>query len=257
MHSRQNLWAVAFSFVLLGMLSPVLVPETAFASNTIYIMANGLVSPSGVNITTTDNRTYTFTGNVNDTIVIQRDNIIIDGAGYSLMGTGEEALLLNFRINVTIKNVRVEESQTGIYLYKCSLCNITSNVLTSNSWHAIHLDDSSNNTVGGNDITGNSNRAIYVEYSSYNDIVGNEVSDNYRGIELSALSHYNNISENMIWGNLNEGIILRDCNYNNLCRNNVTGNKSSGIVAGSYSANNTFCDNGLWNNTNTGLISIC
>src|SRR4030042_4033707 len=255
MYARRNLCAIALSFVLLGMLSPVLVPETAFASSTIYITPDGPILPPGVNITTTDNRTYTFTGNVNDTIIIQRDNIIVDGAGYSLMGTGEEALLLMYLTNVTIKNVRVEESQTGIYLYKCSLCNITSNFLTGNSWHAIHLDTSSNNSICDNVVTGNSNRAIYVDYSSHNDILGNEVSNNYKGIELTASSQHNNISGNIISDNLHEGIILGwNCNYNDICENNVTRNTSTGIVIGPYSANNSICDNKLWNNTNTGLV---
>ena len=255
MHSRRNLCAIALSFILLGMLSPVLMPQTAFASSTIYIKSDGSILPSGVNITTTDNRTYTFTGNVNDTIIIQRDNIIVDGVGYSLMGTGEEALLLMYLTNVTIKNVRVEESQTGIYLYKCSLCNITSNVLTGNSWHAINLDTSSNNSICDNVVTGNSNRAIYVDYSSHNDILGNEVSNNYKGIELTASSQHNNISGNIISDNLHEGIILGwNCNYNDICENNVTRNTSTGIVIGPYSANNSICDNRLWNNTNTGLV---
>src|SRR4030065_2521885 len=102
MHSRRNLCAIALSFILLGMLSPVLMPQTAFASSTIYIKSDGSILPSGVNITTTDNRTYTFTGNVNDTIIIQRDNIIVDGEGYSLMRNVEEGLLIISLTNVTV-----------------------------------------------------------------------------------------------------------------------------------------------------------
>ncbi|MGF3573694.1 MAG: hypothetical protein ACQXXG_09805, partial [Candidatus Bathyarchaeia archaeon] len=56
------------------------------ATETIYIQADGSVSPSTAPIQRNGD-VYTFTGKVSDSIWVLRDNIIIDGAGYTLQGT--------------------------------------------------------------------------------------------------------------------------------------------------------------------------
>ena len=53
------------------------------ASGTIYIRADGSIEPITAYITSTDNFTYTFTGNNYDSLEIERDNIIVDGAGFT------------------------------------------------------------------------------------------------------------------------------------------------------------------------------
>jgi len=62
-------------------------------SGTVYIRADGSIDPPGAPVITYDNVTYTLTGNVTsntDGIVVQRNNIIVDGAGYTLQGTYAE-----------------------------------------------------------------------------------------------------------------------------------------------------------------------
>ena len=73
--------------LLIGMLVLVFNIKLVKASGTIYIRADGSIEPSTANITSVDNVTYTFTGNINDHIVVERDNIVVDGAGYSMKGT--------------------------------------------------------------------------------------------------------------------------------------------------------------------------
>ncbi len=62
--------------------------RTVGASTTITITASGEIVPPTALITTLDNITYVFNGNVQDTnLVVQRDNIVIDGQDYLLNGT--------------------------------------------------------------------------------------------------------------------------------------------------------------------------
>jgi hypothetical protein len=53
---------------------------------TIYINSDGSITPSAAPISTLDNVTYTFTDNITNAngIVIERDNILMEGAGYTL-----------------------------------------------------------------------------------------------------------------------------------------------------------------------------
>jgi len=61
----------------------------------IYIRADGSIEPPGAPVSTVDNVTYTLTDNIVDAappenlraITIDRDNIVLDGAGYTLQGT--------------------------------------------------------------------------------------------------------------------------------------------------------------------------
>jgi len=53
--------------------------DTVQALGTIYIRADGSIDPPTAPITTVDNVTYTLTGNIYDSIVVERNNTVIDG----------------------------------------------------------------------------------------------------------------------------------------------------------------------------------
>ncbi|MEM3699489.1 MAG: hypothetical protein QXL57_01285 [Candidatus Bathyarchaeia archaeon] len=58
-------------------------------NGTVYIRADGSVDPPDAPIVTFDNVTYTLTDNITssgDGIIVERDNIIIDGSGYTIQG---------------------------------------------------------------------------------------------------------------------------------------------------------------------------
>jgi len=95
--------AFLMALILVGTLIMTFDIGPVEASGTIYIRADGSIDPSTANITTIDDFTYAFTDNiVNDEIVVQRDNIVIDGAGHTLQGTGSGAgIWLSGRSNVT------------------------------------------------------------------------------------------------------------------------------------------------------------
>jgi len=126
------------------------------ASGTIYIRADGSIDPSTANITTSDYVTYTFTDNNYDSIVVERDNIVIDGKGYTVEGTGSgTGISLSDRNNVTIKNMVVRAFERGI-----------------------RLDDSSNNTISANNVTYNEYGIVLYHSSSKNTLRHNDASDN-------------------------------------------------------------------------------
>ena len=58
-------------------------------TETISIMPDGSVYPDTAPISSADNITYTLTDNIYDvSVIVQRDNIVFDGAGRILQGTG-------------------------------------------------------------------------------------------------------------------------------------------------------------------------
>jgi len=152
---------------------------------------------------------------------VEKNNIVVDGAGYTLQGTGNQVtgngtgIYLGYRYryngtydsrkNVTIKNMQIKYFDHGI-------------------WLDAHT---SNNTVSGNKIT-SCIWGIYLLWSSYNTITGNKITNNYRGIQLVKSSNSNGISANNITNNRN-GIYLFESSQNTINGNNIT-NSEIGIV---------------------------
>jgi len=63
--------------------------QSTKASGTICIRGDGGVDPADAPIFASDNVIYTFTNNINGSFVIERDNIVVDGAGYGLRGSDD------------------------------------------------------------------------------------------------------------------------------------------------------------------------
>jgi parallel beta-helix repeat protein len=149
------------------------------ASGTIYIRANGLVEGTD-KITSADNITYTFTENINDSIVVQRINITIDGDGYMLNGAGTgiyagltvEYVDFPANDNVTIQNVTIIGFGVGIGLISTEVNRIFECTITNNTY-GIWGAETMNNTISGNTITNNS-YGIYFNTAFFTDVYGNQ-----------------------------------------------------------------------------------
>jgi len=155
--------------------------QTVKASGTIYIRADGSIDPPTAPIFTTDNITYTFTDNINDSIVVERDNIVVDGAGYTVQGTvtgWSTGIDLSGRKNVTAKNTQIENFDYGIHLDSSFSNRISGNNITANSHDGIDLIRSSNNSISGNNITANGFYGILLYDSSNNKIFHNSFVNN-------------------------------------------------------------------------------
>ncbi|MGA2767304.1 MAG: C25 family cysteine peptidase [Candidatus Bathyarchaeia archaeon] len=173
----------------------------------VHIRADGSVDPPTAPIQHNGD-VYTLSGNIysdSEGIVIERNNIMLDGAGYTVQGSGGGAagIYLLGRSNVTIKNVAVETHLYGIYLQQCS-----------------------NNTILGTD-TSNNIHGIFLLESSNNNVVETNVTNNYDGISLLSFSDNNSVTGCRITGNngpLGSGIYLY-MSSNNLIYDNIFANE--------------------------------
>jgi parallel beta-helix repeat protein len=182
---KKTASAIMLALLLTSLLALAFNIQPAKASGTIYIRADGSIDPPTAPISTVDNITYTFTDNIYDSIVVERDNIIVDGAGYTVQGTGSgSGISLSERTNVTIRNMEIKAFRIGIY-----------------------FDNSSKNCISGSNIRENS-QGVYVyggnlppeTESCYNGIVGNNITENGGGILLEE-AKLNNVSGNNITAN--------------------------------------------------------
>ena len=114
--------------------------------STIYINSDGTVTPSTAPINVNGD-IYTFEDNIYEQITINKSDIIIDGNGYTLQGTGpgvppsgssSKGLWLRWRNNVTIKNIIISGWGYGIWIWNTDHSLITNNVIT-NCWNGIDL----------------------------------------------------------------------------------------------------------------------
>ncbi|RLG54409.1 MAG: hypothetical protein DRN95_08725, partial [Candidatus Hydrothermarchaeota archaeon] len=222
-------------------------------TGTVYIRADGSVDPPDAPIITYDNITYTLTDNITssaDGIIIERSNIIIDGAGYTLQALGSgRGFYLSGISNVTIKNTNINNFEGGLWLDSSSNNSISGNNIADNR-DGIRLDDSSNNSISGNNMTNNS-YGIRLHYSSNNSISGNNITaNNFYGLWLDSSSN-NSISGNNIADN-RDGLWLHYSSNNSISGNNITANNDDGLWLDDSSNNsisgNNIADNrdGLW-----------
>jgi len=214
--------------VLLLMVSVVLVsiPQIVVvkAEGTIYIRADGAVEGTG-NILR-DGDTYTFTGNIEGSIVVERDSIVLDGAGYTLHGTGNgTGVTLASRHNVRVKNISINAFGTGI-------------AIAPNMIHlGVPSGDSSNNLVSGNTITDTVCGIVLGEASNNNTVSGNTITNSTYGIHVTGgLYELVFTEKNEIRGN-----IITDSKFgihityakNNLLRNNhMSDNQYNFMIGG-------------------------
>jgi hypothetical protein len=87
--SREIIYGLTVSLLLAAVLTALNVkPVEAWTGGTVTIKVDGSIYPSDAPITTSDYITYRLTDDVQITsgngIVIERDNIILNGSGYSI-----------------------------------------------------------------------------------------------------------------------------------------------------------------------------
>ena len=178
---KKTASAIMLTLLLTSMLTLAFnIQPVKAGGGTIYIRADGSIDPPDAPITTVDYVTYTLTGNITgdaNGIVVERSNIIIDGAGHTLSGnrsgTGVSLCGTN---NVTVRKTNVRDFYYGIYIDSAFYVVLSDNNISGN-WYGIWLWVSTNNTICGSKITYNT-LGILAVYSSDNNIYGNIVADN-------------------------------------------------------------------------------
>lgn len=191
------------------------------AQDTIYIRVDGSVE--GTSEIHRGGDIYTLVSNINGSIIVERDNIVLNGSGYHLQGDGNEnGITLSNINNVTIRNLKLSSFNIGIVIMK----------------------GSNNNRILENMITDNF-RGLDLTASTHNNVSGNYIINNTYGIAIE--NNYNKIKENTITNNSNVGIFLYSAGFNIIIGNNVT-NNDLGIVV-SISHDNIVYHNNFVNNT--------
>jgi len=251
-------------------------------TGTVYIRADGSIDPPDAPIVTYDNVTYTLTGNITSTadgIVVERDNITIDGAMYTVRGTGEypyKGIDLTGRSNVTIKNTRLTAFFGGIVSGSCDI-KLLDNTIT-NSYTGIYIGNSFNNFLRRNKMFGNrfnfclwvsgwdechdiryyihdidtsnlvDNKPIYYWVNRYNATVPMDAG-------YVALVNCTNITvNNLDLRNNAQGVLLASTS-NSLIVSNRIENNSRGISA-VMSFYNSFFDNTITDNSWDGIYLL-
>jgi len=127
---------------------------------------------------------YTFTENIVGSIVIFRNGIVVDGAGYTLKGNGDRTgIWLQEKSDITIKNIHIRnfthgiEFTYGIPMTGCTNITISGNTITDNEYGITFWLFSGNNSVLGNTITNNT-YGVYISYSSNNVFRNNQMTHN-------------------------------------------------------------------------------
>jgi parallel beta-helix repeat protein len=228
-------------------------------SETIYINSDGSVSPSDAPISSVDNVTYTFTAGVyngqgQDGIIVERSNIVIDGAGYTVWGSwyGAGFYLVSVS-NVTVENVSIEDFEYGVYLLDSNNSVVSGTSDLGVSYGAgIEIYSSFNDTVAGNSSTGNS-LGIYLEASSDNIVSGNDETES-QSFGISVEDSWNNtVIENSVTASTYWGISLDSASNNTVSGNTATEN-NCGISLCWNNDNNVVSGNDATKNTDTGII---
>ena len=253
---RKTVSGIMLSLLLIGMLILIFNIQPVKASGNIYIRADGSVDPDTAPISSVDNITYTFTDNINDSIIVERDNIVVDGNGYTLQGPGNGVGVdMSDRSNITIKNVEMKGWFYCIRLKASSNNTIYGNNMTADNWNGISLESSSHNTIYGNNITAVKDFVIYLyDYSDNNTISGNNITNNnFHGIYLDGYSNYNSISGNNIANNWGGIYLSWYSSYNSISGNNITNSEHYGITLSVRSSNNTIYGNNITAHTFYGI----
>jgi len=240
--------------LLLSTIAVALFASTASAqsSEAITIKASGNVE--GTDKIQRDGDVYLFKGGISGSIVVERDNIVLDGAGYVLQPKSDTVVGVDIRDrnNVTIRNVAVTNFQTGINLENTTQSKLINNNITTYTYEdGIKLTNSTNNIISNNVIYSYAdlystpfNRGIALENCSKNTISENRVTGNFYGIYLR-LSNNNTLSGNSITKS-EFGIDLYLSSNNNLVGNTVFSTVLA-ISRGVYSDSGT----GIWLEVNS------
>jgi len=132
---KRTALALTLVMVLLFVFHGILIqPVESQSAETIIIKADGSVE--GTDKIRRDGDTYVFTGSISGSIVVERDNIVLDGAGYVLQTSSDWGVGVDIRDrnNVAVKNLTIKGAlgRCGILLINAINCKISQNNIIDN-----------------------------------------------------------------------------------------------------------------------------
>jgi parallel beta-helix repeat protein len=214
----------------------------------LYIRGDGTVEGGAEALQRTGN-VYTFTDNIYNEIVVERDDIVLDGADYALQGSddGTGIYAIN-KSSVEVKNVHISAFKFGIYLYGSKNSLLSENNLTNNNEYGIYLLRSDNNSIHANCVE-TSGTGIQLAESSNNTVFQNMITANGEGIGFGSGGTNNTVYQNLIAEN-GYAFTFWASSHNTLYKNTVSNNTNQ--VHTWLSSNNWDYDSrgNYWSNYN-------
>lgn len=227
-----------FFKALLIMLVLVTLVPSALAAGSISVNGPTVISSPGTYVLTKD-----ISGGGSPAIWIQSSDVIFDGNGHTIDGTGASGsfgILVNGRdglSRVTVKNVKLTDWHYGLYFKGVS-----------------------NGQISGVTASHNNNAGICLAYSSNNQVTGCTSTGNEHGILLSFASSYNTLSGNTASSNTDSGVYVASTSSTvyDTTGNQINGNTLDGNYQGVYvvfSNGNSFSDNSINHNSDYGIFA--
>jgi parallel beta-helix repeat protein len=185
----KNLKPILVIFLVFSVvLVPLLQIKVVKAQETIYIKGDGSVEGTG--LLQRNNNTYTFLDDISGNIVVSKDFITIDGAGFTLKGSGDSSqtgIDLTFKKNVTVKNLVITEYFIGIFC-RPGAGTTTNITILGNYIHncdiGIEFQGTSNNLIKYNTFKNNS-IDISIAYVLGNNLITHNSIDSYIQVWMS------------------------------------------------------------------------
>jgi len=168
---------IKLTLLLVSMITVAFNIQLAHAEDTVYIRADGTISPVSAPINRIGD-VYTLTADVYDSIVVQRSNIVIDGCGYTVRKIGGmRGFTFSSVSNITVRKAVITSFSCGIFIYHSSNITILENNIIQNIDDGILVSSSNGNSIIANNIT-NTNNGIRLLYSLENKIYHNNFISN-------------------------------------------------------------------------------
>ncbi len=232
----RNSAYVGFAFLLLCIAPFALQVHATSGEQNIHIKANGDIEPGNAPIQR-QGEAYTFTADIiNQSVLIERSGITVDGAWHRLVGRGalDPNATGGFRLNqvsgVTIKRVRISKSYWAISFNQSSHCTIRENEIANNSY-GINIPGFCNDTViERNKIFDSVGQGIYL-YGAFNfTIRGNLVAGNFpSGIRVASSTDCT-VVENVFANNRGFGIHVFSSHNIAVYHNNLISNEKNAVT---------------------------
>jgi parallel beta-helix repeat protein len=238
----------------------------------LYIKEDGTVEGGAGALQQTGN-VYTFVRDINKTIEIQKDDVILDGNGFTLTKPPEvntaalmtpigwfPSIRISNRDNVTIMNINFDRCYTAIRVENSSNIVIVQNNI-HNGNGGISMSSSVKCIIIGNEVVDHSFTGLNIMGSSFLNIAYNNVSRNHFHGGWIAVSH-SNISRNSVtdnsFDNFGIGLYLYGVNCHNIIfENNFVNNEIGLFYQGAHgtSVNNTVYRN-YWSNYQDAIVNV-
>jgi len=229
---------IILAFLPLVVAGPPFIESTA-AQNYITITIKTDGSIEGTDKIQRDRDTYLFNGSITGSIIVERDNIIVDGAGNILLAESDNVVGVDIRNrkNVTIVNLVITGflGRCGILLVSSTDCNITRNKFNDNFIGIEMTGNSSRNKITENLIQncGVGMEIYSVRPGSDNAILENEVANSSVGMQIKNFVNTCIVGNKIISNTFGLGLGVGSDSIakNNMMINNTYGFRTFNVAA--------------------------